>query len=85
MQVLVKAKSIFSSRTFWLGAAEILTGVGALATDLSSTLEAGEPISWLLIGKGVITIVLRYVTKQPVSVTPGVQAMPVDAPEPRVP
>ena len=77
MQVLVKAKSLFASKTFWLGMLEIATGVGALATDLSATLEAGEPISFALIAKGIVTIILRYVTKQPVSVS-GAQAKAVE-------
>lgn len=79
INVYVKAKSIFLSKMFWLGMAEILTGISTLATDLSATLEAGEPISWALIAKGIITIVLRYVTKQPVTVT-GKDVKPVEGP-----
>ena len=77
--VLVHAKSLLASKTFWLGVAEILTGVVALATELSEMLEAGEPVSLLLIAKGMLTIFLRWRTKQPVSAS-GETVKAVEAP-----
>lgn len=64
----VPTKSFVTSKTFWLGVIEILVGaMTLLADEIRATLEAGEPISWILIAKGVLTIALRYYTTRPLT------------------
>jgi hypothetical protein len=78
MQVLVKAKSLWSSKTFWFNVLSGALEVAQILLDFR-VIEADK----ILMGMAVGNVILRYVTKQPVTVTPGVQAMAVDAPEPR--
>lgn len=64
--VIVKAKSIFSSRTAWLGA---VTTAIAIVTALQSqpwVAEYPRIASACVAAIGGLTIVLRYLTSQPI-------------------
>jgi hypothetical protein len=79
-QVLAKTKSLFLTKTFGLGVLEIALGLAILLMEeVQRATEAGEPIGWGLVVKGIITIALRYFTKQPVTAT-GKPAKYVEAP-----
>lgn len=70
--VFVKTKSLFTSKMFWLGAAQVLVGVGELLTDV---LGSSDPAAAGTIVTGIATIILRATTKQPVR-TPFVDDVP---------
>ena len=58
-------KSIFASKTIWVGVIEILIGVlGLLATWLNAGVYTPEAIVLLIVG--ILTIVLRFLTSQPI-------------------
>ena len=57
----METKSIFSSRTFWFGLLEI---VGGVATALAGELQQGATLTIM----GVVTIILRSVTKSGVRI-----------------
>jgi hypothetical protein len=67
----VISKAIWESKTFWLGAVEILAGLAVLATDYLAALDAGDPVGYAFILKGAATIALRYFTKRPMTTTGG--------------
>ena len=71
--VRARAKNIFLSKMFWLGSAEIFAGVAELMLNYLDNPEVG----WIFIVKGIGTIVLRYFTKQPVTLT-GKATKPVE-------
>ena len=77
--VFVKAKSLFASKTFWLGVAQILAGLVEIVDLIQLNVFAGNGGGWAAVISGVITIGLRWVTKQPVSVS-GKDAKPAPAP-----
>lgn len=58
----VPTKSMFKSKLFWLGVAEIANGVADMVQN-------GQ--GWPDIMVGVLIIVLRYYTAQPVAVRSG--------------
>jgi len=59
------SKSIFRSRLFWLGALQVVGGaVELVRTNLSSD----GAIAWGAVLSGVVTILLRAVTSQPVHI-----------------
>lgn len=79
MQVFVKSKALWASKTFWFN---VLSGgleVAQILLDFR-VLDAQQ----LLIGMAIGNVILRKLTKQPTSVS-GAQAMPVEAPEGRYP
>lgn len=56
----------YQSKTFWIGAIEIAIGVlGLVATFL----EAGNytPEAFVLLTTGVLTVILRFMTKEPLA------------------
>lgn len=62
---MAKAKKWYTSKTYYIGALEILIGIGGL---VATFLEAGDfaaPAIVCLV-TGVLTIVLRKLTKEPV-------------------
>jgi hypothetical protein len=64
----VISKSLFASKMFWLGLLQIASGTLELVgTEVLGSDGAG----WAAVGSGVVTIVLRVVTKQPVTVKGG--------------
>ena len=60
------AKSFWKSKLFWLGVIEIAIGVLAL---LGPFLEVGDfgAAGFVALALGILTIVLRFLTKQPIS------------------
>jgi len=59
-------KSIFASKTFWLNIAIAL--IGSVATQVPDLAFLAKPET-LAIGAGILNIIMRFFTKQPVSVT----------------
>jgi hypothetical protein len=58
-------KPFYASKIFWLGVIEILIGIlGHVATFL----QAGEysTAAWLSLTAGALTIILRFLTKEPI-------------------
>lgn len=78
MSVLVKAKSLFASKLFWLGVIQIATGVGELIT---SEVLNSDGAGWGAVVSGALTIVFRYLTKQPVTVSTSSTVKLVEGPE----
>lgn len=60
---MIFTKSIFSSKVFWIAFIQAVAGTIVIFQT------AYPSIGWLVIGKSVIDIVLRYYTTQPVSLT----------------
>ena len=60
-------KKFYASRLFWLGVLQIAIGVLGL---LAPFLEAGNfsPEAFVPLVSGVLTIVLRFLTDEPISV-----------------
>lgn len=59
-------KSIFTSKTFWLNIAVAV--VGSVATQVPELSFIAKPET-LAIGASVLNIIMRFFTKQPVSVS----------------
>lgn len=59
-------KRWWKSKTIGFGLLTILAGAATQFTDLVKTESPGEVPAWLLILAGAGTIVLRYVTKDPI-------------------
>jgi uncharacterized membrane protein len=57
---MAKAKKITSSKTFWVGVLTIITGI---LTTVAGELSTGAGLTFI----GVVNIVLRFVTKQSVT------------------
>lgn len=70
--VYVKTKSLFTSKMFWLGVAEVLAGVTELITE---AIADSKPVGVAFIAKGLLTIILRIQTKTPVR-TPLIDDVP---------
>lgn len=64
--VIVKAKSIFSSRTAWLGA--VTTAIAIVTALQSQPWVADYPrvAAGCVAAIGVLTVVLRYLTASPI-------------------
>lgn len=73
--MMVPAKRIWTSKTFWVGVLEIATGVLEL---IDVNVLANDGAGWVAVGAGLLTILLRYITKQPVTVS-GRERKHVDA------
>lgn len=57
-------KSIFASKTFWLGAATSLFGSFQIYVNENAT---NDPLYLVVVG--LLTIAARFVTRDPVSIT----------------
>lgn len=57
----MEAKKWYNSNTIRLGAAEVLTGLAGLITSMPAE------FSWTFFGVGVATIILRAITKVPIT------------------
>lgn len=64
VKMFVPAKSIFSSKTFWVAAIEITYGV----LEIVSIEVLGDGAGWMAVALGSLKLILRYVTKQPVTI-----------------
>jgi hypothetical protein len=64
----VISKSLFASKVFWLGVAQLAVGVIDLVK--TNVLES-ETAAWGAVVSGALTIVLRLLTKQPVTLKGG--------------
>lgn len=62
--VTVPTKPWYTSKLFWLGVLEIISGVSGYLTEAITTQASVGSILF-----GLLTIVLRYVTKQPITFT----------------
>lgn len=65
--VAVEVKPIWQSKTFWVGVLQTLIAI----LTFMPTVEGVVPDTWLryvLLASGVLTIVLRQLTEQPVAV-----------------
>lgn len=60
--MLVPTKKWYTSKLFWLGVLQVALGILELVRD---GLASGE--GWLSMGLGALTVVLRYVTTQPIT------------------
>ena len=60
----VPTKSWYKSKLFWLGVLQIL---GSVASYLADAIQTEATIGGIIFG--VLTIIFRYVTKQPVTFT----------------
>jgi hypothetical protein len=69
-------KSIFTSKTFWMGVLTFLTGAATLSknpTAITAAALLNDPAVQAQVGmvvSGITGIVLRYKTDQPVKVLP---------------
>lgn len=79
MQVFVKAKSLWASKTFWFNALSAGLEVAQILLDFR-VLDSQT----VLMGMAIGNVILRKLTKQPVSVS-GEQAMLVEGVEGRHP
>lgn len=64
--VAVEVKPIWQSKTFWVGIIQTLIAI----LSFIPTVEGVVPDAWLryvLLGAGVLTIILRQLTEQPVA------------------
>lgn len=60
----VPAKAWWQSKLFWFGVLQVVVGILELiATEVLLSDGGG----WAAVVSGVVTIVLRYVTKQPIT------------------
>ena len=61
-------KPFYKSKLFWLGALQIFVGAAALVGPF---LEAAvfTPAGFVALASGVVTIVLRFLTDQPIAVS----------------
>ena len=59
------SKKWYQSKTVWIGILEVLSAVGLLVADFLTTGDFTAP-AFVLLGVGVITIVMRFLTEQPV-------------------
>lgn len=57
----MEAKKWFMSRMFWLGVATVVGGIAEFISELPTT------ASTLTVVGGLLTIILRFATNQPVS------------------
>ena len=56
-------KNLFTSKTIWLAAVQFLIG-GLMA------MQASHPsLGWVIMGKSILDILLRFITQEPVSLT----------------
>jgi hypothetical protein len=61
-------KSIFASKTLWVnGLTLVATGTGFFAGSLSSHPDL---VCWLVLAQAVANILLRFMTKSAITVTP---------------
>lgn len=60
----VKAKSLISSRSFWLAVAQGLIGIYVAATTQYPDLAT---VGWVAIVKSILDVYLRYTTTTPVA------------------
>jgi len=60
------AKSFWKSKTFWFGALYIITGIAGLFGYADYVPDATVD-QLALIVTGIVTVLLRFVTKEPVS------------------
>lgn len=64
--MIVKAKSIFASRLAWTGAITAAVGVITAIQQQPWVVEYPRVAAGLAAAVGVLTIVLRYLTTQPI-------------------
>jgi uncharacterized membrane protein HdeD (DUF308 family) len=71
MTQIVMSKAAWQSKLVALGVVEVMAGLAVLLTDYLTALEAGQPVGWIFIAKGALTVILRMLTTQPVTATGG--------------
>jgi hypothetical protein len=64
----VNGKHILQSKLVWAGVAEVLVGLSDL---LQTNVLGSEKAAWGAVGAGVVTIVLRIVTREAVRLSAG--------------
>lgn len=72
MKTLIRSKSLFQSKTIWLNLLAVLLPIAAeiieAVVGVSEVLEFdAKTVTYLLLGLAILNILLRRVTKQPVT------------------
>lgn len=75
----MNAKHPITSKLNWLGLASVVLAVAELAQDYLPTIlvdVAPKTNAWIMLGFGIAVLVLRFVTKTPVSFSAPVRRDP---------